>query len=424
MVRDPATAWMVLHLPTCGRALTGASRRWKLARGYSVSDARPDRFLEQAWRARRLFAAVPLFAFGTGALYPLIALELSASGASTALIGAVTSAWYLGTFLGAALSGPWISRLGYRVSFAAAAILAAASVWGLNLSGSLYLWLFLRFVGGFGLGAYYLLIESWISSAARETTRGRMLASYEVIRISAVALGPLLLLIGATHTAFAMIGVAFLTAILPVAGARPPQVTFDDVRWRGALKIFACSPCSVGLMVVAGFLSSSFYGFGALYAEDLLFSRAEVAFFVSVTLFAPALIQLPVGSLADFCGRAEVAALVSAVAGAAALLLAAGPAATFLPVVLLAASVIGLGSPLYALGYGRLIDGGHDLITATAAGLVGYNLGTFAGPLGAALAMERLGPAGLFLWIGACLLCATVAAVAAIRLPQRHCCPL
>ncbi len=381
-------------------------------------------FLFQVWQARRLFSVVPFFAIGTGALYPLIALELSAGGADKTLIGAVTSAWYLGTFLGAAFSGPLIRRFGYRKSFAAVAMLAALSVWGLNLSASPYLWLFLRFAGGLGLGAYYLLIESWISGSASPATRGRMLASYEVIRVASVALGPVLLLIGATHTAFALIGVVFLVAILPVARAEPPAMVFDSVRWRDSIEVFACSPCSIALMVVAGFLSSSFYGFGALYAESLGLSRAEVALFVSVTLFAPALIQLPVGALADLYGRAETGVMVASLAGFAALLLAIGFTSSLFVVTLLAVLVIGFGSPLYALGYGRLVDGGHELITATAAGLIGYNLGTFAGPMGAALVIEWLGQAGLFFWAAASLLCASLVAAIAVSRPRPRCCPL
>ncbi|WP_282608748.1 MFS transporter [Pelagibius sp. Alg239-R121] len=381
-------------------------------------------FVVQAWQARRLFAVIPLFAFSTGALYPLIALELSSSGLSKAFIGAVTSAWYLGTFLGSALGGPIMRRFGYRRSFLCAAVLAAFSVWGLNLSDSPFVWLTLRFAGGICLGVYYLLMESWISGLATPATRGRMLASYEAIRITAVALGPLLLLVAATHTAFALIGAVFLFAIVPIVGAQPPDTGFKRVEWREALGLFVCSPCTIALTVVAGFLSSSFYGFGAIYAESQDFSRAEVALFVSVTLLAPAVTQLPVGAIADLFGRAQTGVLVSALAAACAFILAFELSGSFLVMTTLAAIVIGLGSPLYALGHGRLVDGGHELIMSTTAGLIGYNLGTFLGPFGAALAMDVSGPAGLYLWVGLCLLLGSGAAASAALQRQLRCCPL
>ena len=387
-------------------------------------DRDPNSFFAHAWQARHLFGAVPLFAIGTGALYPLIALELSSSGHGNAFIGAVTSAWYLGAFLGSALSGPFIRRLGYRPAFALAAALAASSVWGLNLSDSPTLWLVLRFLGGFGLGAYYLLMDSWISGFATPATRGRMLATYEALRIGAVALGPVLLVVASTHTAFALIGIVFLLAIIPVAGARPPTAEFALVNWRDALGIFVCSPCSLTLTIIAGALISSFYGLGAIYADGLGFTAAEIALFMSVTLFAPALSQLPIGAVADLYGRAPISAFISMLAAVGAIMLALEVPGSFLAVTVMAAIVTGLSHPLYALGHGRLVDGGHELIAATTAGLIGYNIGTFLGPLGAALAMDHIGPAGLYSWVSFCLVFGVCVAVQATLQPRTRCCPL
>jgi len=386
-------------------------------------DRDPSGFLAHAWRARHLFGAVPLFAIGTGALYPLIALELSSGGYGNALIGAVTSAWYLGAFLGSALSGPFIRRFGYRLAFALAAALAAASVWGLNLSDSPALWLVLRFLGGLGLGAYYLLMESWISGLATPATRGRMLASYEAMRIGVVALGPLLLVVASTHTAFALIGIVFVLAIIPVAAARPPGADFDPVNWRDALGLFACSPCTLALTIIAGCLSGSFYGLGAIYAEGLGFSKTEIALFVSLILFAPVMSQLPIGTVADLYGRARVGALISVLAAVGAIMLALQLSGSFLAVTVIAATVTGLSHPLYALGHSRLVDGGHELITATTAGLIGYNIGTFLGPFAAALAMDHGGPAGLYSWVSFCLVVGVCVAALATLQPRTRCCP-
>lgn len=98
--------------------------------------------------------------------------------------------------------------------------------------------------------------------------------------------------------------------------------------------------------------------------------------FVSVILFAPALSQLPVGTLADFYGRARISVLVALLGAICAFMLALQLPTSFLAVTIVAAIVTGLSHPLYALGYGRLVDGGHDLIAATTAGLIGYNIGT------------------------------------------------
>ncbi len=381
-------------------------------------------FWEHARDARNLFGVVPLFAMSTGALYPLISLELLSSGYSNTLIGAVTSAWYLGAFLGTVLGGYFVGKLGYHKAFSLCAALATFSVWGLNLSDSAIWWLLLRLIGGFGLGAYYLLIESWISGLATQNTRGRMVATYEALRVGTVALGPLLLIVTSAHTAFILIGVLFVSAIIPVAGVKAPATKTVRSNWRDAFEIFVCSPCTVTLTVVAGLLSSSFYAFGAVYAESLSFTKVEIALFVSIILFAPALSQLPIGTLADFHGRLRTSALITFLAAVGAIVLALQIPNVFLTITIMAAIVTSLSHPLYALGHGRLVDSGHELISATSTGLIGYNIGTFLGPLGAALAMDYLNSAGLYFWVSLCLTIGLCAAILATVSPQPRCCPL
>jgi MFS family permease len=314
--------------------------------------------------------------------------------------------------------------LGHRRAFALAAGLVAASVWGLNLSDSPIWWLALRFFGGFGIGAYYLLMESWISGLATPATRGRLFATYETLRIGAVALGPLLLVVASTHTAYTLIGLAFVMAIIPVARAQPSTIEFDQVDWHAALGLFACSPCTLTLTVMAGILTSSFYGFGAIYAEGLGFSRTEIALFVSAALFAPVFSQLPIGAFADRYGRLPTSVLVLVLAAVGAIILALGVPRSFLAVTATVAIVSSLGLPIYALASGRLVDGGHELIAATTAVLLSYNIGTFLGPFGAAFAMEYAGPAGLYAWMALCLIVGLCATLPAMLQPRTRCCPL
>ena len=145
---------------------------------------------------------------------------------------------------------------------------------------------------------------------------------------------------------------------------------------------------------------------------------------MSVTLFAPAISQLPIGTFADRYGRAPISALICVLAAAGAIMLTLEVPSSFLAVTVMAAIVTSLSHPLYALGHSRLVDGGHELITATTAGLIGYNIGTFLGPFGAALAMDRAGPAGLYSWVSFCLVFGVCVAVLATLQPRTRCCPL
>ena len=89
-----------------------------------------------------------------------------------------------------------------------------------------------------------------------------------------------------------------------------------------------------------------------------------------------------------------------------------------------AALVGSLSLPLYALAITRLVDGGHEVIKATTGGLISYNIGTFLGPFGAALAIDHSGPSGLYAWLGLCLVLGHFAALPALLQLRTRCCPL
>ena len=90
-----------------------------------------------------------------------------------------------------------------------------------------------------------------------------------------------------------------------------------------------------------------------------------------------------------------------------------------------AASVVAGGClvPLYVLGLSRIVDavGEQDVILATTAGLLAYNAGALCGPIVAGFAMERIGPTGLYIFLGVVASVATLLAVADMHLSR--CCP-
>ena len=90
-----------------------------------------------------------------------------------------------------------------------------------------------------------------------------------------------------------------------------------------------------------------------------------------------------------------------------------------------AASVVAGGClvPLYVLGLSRIVDavGEQGVILATTTGLLAYNAGALSGPIAAGFAMERIGPTGLYIFLGVVASVATLLAVADMRLSR--CCP-
>jgi len=114
-------------------------------------------------------------------------------------------------------------------------------------------------------------------------------------------------------------------------------------------------------------------------------------------------IQMPAGMLSDRIGRRPVALaslLVPAATSIGFLLAGAAP----LPVLLVLGAVLsGLAAPLYGLGAGltndRLERG--DAVAAAGALLLAWSAGATIGPAVGGLVMERMGPAGLFVYLAA-----------------------
>ncbi len=364
-------------------------------------------------RARHLLAAVPLFGLATGALFPLVALNLAAMEVSSSFIGSVTSLYYAGSFLGAVSFGFVVRRLGYRRGFAVAALIAALATYALTLTDNPSLWLLLRFAGGYALGAYYIVVDSWFQALGRRDTRGKLFAVYETLRLAATALGPFLLVLGAIESNLVLIALAYLLSIAPASFNEPPKGgAAKEFSFSGMTDLARCFPFALIVGFCGGAANASFYGLSAVYAAQVNFDRAEIAFFVAFVLVAPAISQIPLGAGADRSKRMTLALGCAITALLACISMAALAQPSLWMACLGGALVGGCLVPLYAFGLSRIVDtvGEDDAVSAATVVLLAYNLGAFVAPAGAGLAMDALGSGGLYLFLGAIALLALVAA--------------
>lgn len=362
-------------------------------------------FAQTAWRLRFLYLAVPFFGIATGGLYPVIALSLSSRGHSELTIGAVTTTWYFGAFLGAASYAIVVNKLGYRRAFMITALVAAVATWALSLSTVTLHWVLLRLLAGYALGGYYVVVDSWISSLGTDRTRGRLLAFYESVRIVAVAAGPILLTLGTLQSSFLLAGLAFLVGAIPVLLAPTPKIVMEPLSIQNVRQVFYQFPFSMLCIFVSGVIISSFYGLGAIFAEQAGLSREGIAIFVSAGLLAPALTQVPTGALADRFGQSRIVCTWSFLGAFLAAFLATNLTSDVFVIVGLAALIIGLSHPLYPLGLSHAVSGAQHnaILNKTTSALLAYNAGTALGPLFAGQSMELWGHGGLYIWISVCL---------------------
>jgi len=375
-------------------------------------------------RAGWLLAAVPFFGISTGALFPLVALELDRLGFGEGFVGFATSLYYAGSVTGALTYGWVLTRLGYKAGFLLAAILASVTSYALTQSDDPIVWLGLRFFGGYALGAYYVVVDSWVSALGTRNTRGRLFATYETLRLIATAIGPSLIVIGATSASISLVAcgyvVSFVPALLNGAPAPKPETRSLSTNLTETAR---CFPFALTIAFCGGVANASFYGLSAIYAKEIGFDNATVALFVGIVLVAPAISEIPIGALADRFRRMPVAAWASILAAAASLTLALWSPSNFWLAATAGVLVGGSMVPLYALGLSRIVDavGEQDAVPATTVGLLAYNVGAMSGPAVAGFAMQQFGPSGLYLFITAVAIVAAISSMADTT--KGRCCP-
>jgi MFS family permease len=153
--------------------------------------------------------------------------------------------------------------------------------------------------------------------------------------------------------------------------------------------------------LTAGLVNSSFYGMGAVYGEAVGLSPALVSLFLTVTLVGGLIAQFPVGALSDKFDRRRLMLGLTILAAGAALALALF--GSYAPLLLLALGFLmdAAAHPLYSLSVAQTNDYVEraEFVPASRGLLLAYASGASLGPTLASLAMELMGPRGLFVYI-------------------------
>lgn len=375
-------------------------------------------------KSKSLLTAVPMFGLATGALFPIIALRLQDLGSDPAFIGLVTTLYYCGSFIAALTFGKVLSRIGYRTGFALSALLAAGATYALTLTDDQMTWLLLRFVGGFTLGAYYVVVDGWFQALADRRSRGKLFATYETVRLTATALGPLLLILAATNASLTIVALAYIASVAPALFTKEPEGgRLKTYRFSGLFETARCFPAAILVAACGGIANASFYGLSAIYASGIGLSLDSIAFFVGFVLIAPAISEIPLGALADRFTRMSVASCCALAAISACVLLITVQAPPLWLVCIGGAIVGGSMVPMYAFGLCRIVDSSEDAdtIQATSAGLIAYNFGAFVGPVLAGIAIASFGPSGLYVFLAVIASVAFLSALSDLKFAR--CCP-
>jgi MFS family permease len=351
-----------------------------------------------------LLAAAILLA-GNGLQGTLLAVRADLEGFPTALIGVLMSAYFAGFILGCRFNPGFIKSVGHIRTFVALASIASASALVHPIVIDVPTWAILRGVTGFCFAGLVMIIESWINERATNANRGQILSVYRVIDLTATMIGNALLATAdpAEFPLFATVSILMSLALVPVALTRsdapkPIATARLDVR-----KLFRLSPVAAVGAPMIGLANASFWGVGAVYAQELGYGKEIIAAFISAVIIGGALLQWPVGWLSDRIDRRAVMAgsafLGAASAGALSHLGGAGPL-----------FVIGLGAlvgafiiPMFGLAAAHANDLAEPGAAVETNGglLLLHGCGSVVGATLGAMMMSAFGPQFLFVYIAA-----------------------
>jgi MFS family permease len=241
-----------------------------------------------------------------GVSMPLVSLRLEAWGYGSFAIGVMAAMPAIGVLLGAGLASRLASMLG-------TANLMRLCLWGGSISVGLlallphyWIWLVLRLMLGVILTMVFILGESWINQLVTENLRGKLVALYGSCYALSQLGGPVLLgAIGTGHDYGFWIGTALLAVsplvLLGRTGAPSAEESHVSLRDLGGF----CRELPAIAWAIA-----LFAGFEAMiltllpvYCLQQGFTPEIALAMVSTVVVGDALLQLPIGALADRISR-------------------------------------------------------------------------------------------------------------------------
>lgn len=370
-----------------------------------------------------LLFSIAFLLMGNGLQNMLLPIRAHAERFTTLDIGILGASYFLGFGIGC-YAGPYIvRRAGHVRTFAAMVSLASA----LGLVHAMVvvpaLWWVCRSLSGFSLAVLFVVIESWLNEKSTNENRGRIFSIYRIVNFTVIIVGQMLLTLGdpRTFALFAGASILISLAALPVAFSRAEAPCRPAEVRLGVLR--RCRRCRVGFAGIAavGLTNGAFWSLAPVFVQaGILWSSDLAAILMSLAVMAGALAQWPLAQLSDRTDRRSVVVLASiagAVAGVGAALCAGlwrwelGPFVFFF--------LFGLSAlPLYTLCAAHMNDSVESggFVEASSGLLLLFSLGAVSGSFAGSVAMDLMGPAGLFSFTAAVHVALAVFTVARMRL--------
>ena len=347
-----------------------------------------------------LLLATAILMLGGGLQGVLIPLRAQLEGFTDVQIGLIGSAFFLGQLGGCFYAPSVIGRVGHIRAFAAFSAVASTAPLMHAVAIDPIAWTVLRLVNGAAFAGILLVIESWLSAASDQDTRGRVLGAYTLVHLTVVMLGMQMISLQSPEDfeLFSVVAVFFSLATVPIAltaaiAPVPPKRAKLRLGW-----LFNISPAAWLAAFLTGITNGAFWMMFPIYALGVGFETSDVALFMATAVLAGAIAQWPVGSLSDRFGRRSFIAISAAASGLVGVLLVLTESSNVTALFVFVAIFGAANFPLYTLALAHANDlvSKRRAVEVASSLLLIFSIGAVMGPIVGSTAMNLYGPSALF----------------------------
>jgi MFS family permease len=344
-------------------------------------------------------AAITVFGFALGLMFPLLSLVMDKNGVSPKVIGYNTAMHPLGILIAGFFLPNMTRRFGTKPLAIAAALLTATLIVTYPFMPIFWGWFVMRLIQGFAVAVLFSVSEAWVVQAASGPARSRIMAVYTGVLSLSFGLGPTLISITGIDSLLPFIigAVVLLASTVPMFFYRLTEA-FAPEEGSGTLTIggFArAAPILIAAVGMFGIIDAANLGLLPVYGVKKGLSQETASLMLTAFIVGNVVLQFPIGWIADhWSKRGMMAVCVIVTASGSALMPWAFGTWLIWPILL----VTGASSAgLYTLALAELGERftGHELVAGTAAFSTMWGGAALVGALLGGWAIERFGPDGL-----------------------------
>ena len=342
-------------------------------------------------------AAITVFGFTLGLMFPLLSLIMEKQGVPSHIIGYNAAMQPLGIVLSVFAIPPTVRRFGAKRTVIGAAIITAAVIVTYPFVPIFWWWFALRVLHGFFVSTLFAISEAWIVKFAEGRYRSRLLAVYTSILALSFGGGPIL--IGNTGidgpAPFIIGAIILIIATIPIFFVRDEAVDSED---ESALSVVGFARKAPMLLFAVGsfaIIDAANLGFLPVYAVKKGFDQETAALALTAFIIGNTVLQFPIGWCADHFRKRAVMLACGVVTALATALVPLAFGTFWLWPLLTVAGAASAG--IYTVALAELGErfSGHELVTGTASFSTTWGTGALAGSLIAGWSIAAFGPDGL-----------------------------